>query len=37
MDAKERVHLVVSEEKHIPFDVSEAGPGKHFVRLACSV
>ena len=27
MDNKERVHLVVNEEKQIPFDVSEAGPG----------
>nr|KAG5688121.1 hypothetical protein BaRGS_007580 [Batillaria attramentaria] len=28
MDAKERVHLVVNEEKQIPFETSEAGPGK---------
>lgn len=28
MDAKERVHLVVNEEKQIPFDTSDAGPGK---------
>ncbi|XP_070173160.1 filamin-A-like isoform X2 [Littorina saxatilis] len=28
MDSKERVHLVVNEEKQIPFDNSDAGPGK---------
>ena len=28
MDGKERVHLVVGEEKQIPFDTAEAGPGK---------
>uniref|UniRef100_A0A0B7AH03 Filamin n=1 Tax=Arion vulgaris TaxID=1028688 RepID=A0A0B7AH03_9EUPU len=27
MDGQERVHLVVGEEKKIPFDISEAGPG----------
>jgi hypothetical protein len=27
MDSKERVHLVVNEQKEIPFDTSEAGPG----------
>ncbi|XP_076454336.1 filamin-B-like isoform X2 [Babylonia areolata] len=28
MDDKERVHLVVGKEKELPFDVSQAGPGK---------
>lgn len=28
MDSNDRVHLLVDEEKRIPFDVSEAGPGK---------
>ncbi|KAL8600676.1 hypothetical protein ACOMHN_006742 [Nucella lapillus] len=28
MDNRERVHLMVNEEKTIPFDVSDAGPGK---------
>ncbi|XP_076435460.1 filamin-B-like isoform X2 [Babylonia areolata] len=28
MDSKERIHLVVNEEKNIPFEVAEAGPGK---------
>ncbi|KAH9509017.1 hypothetical protein Btru_048613 [Bulinus truncatus] len=27
MDGQERIHLVVGEEKKIPFDTSEAGPG----------
>ncbi|XP_012945870.1 filamin-B, partial [Aplysia californica] len=27
MDSQERVHLVVGEEKQIPFDTSDAGPG----------
>ena len=27
MDSKERVSLIVNEEKQIPFDVSQAGPG----------
>jgi len=27
MDSNERIHLVVGEEKEIPFDTSEAGPG----------
>ncbi|XP_067668833.1 filamin-C-like isoform X2 [Haliotis asinina] len=28
MDSQERIHLVVGEEKHIPFETAEAGPGK---------
>ncbi|RUS75786.1 hypothetical protein EGW08_016447, partial [Elysia chlorotica] len=28
MDGSERIHLVVGEEKRIPFDTSEAGPGQ---------
>ncbi|GFR83464.1 filamin-A [Elysia marginata] len=28
MDGNERIHLVVGEEKRIPFDTSEAGPGQ---------
>ncbi|KAL8594779.1 hypothetical protein ACOMHN_047497 [Nucella lapillus] len=28
MDNRERVHLVVGQEKRLPFDVSQAGPGK---------
>ncbi|XP_048246440.1 filamin-B-like isoform X6 [Haliotis rufescens] len=28
MDSNERIHLVVGEEKHIPFETAEAGPGK---------
>ncbi|XP_055869095.1 filamin-C-like isoform X3 [Biomphalaria glabrata] len=27
MDGQDRIHLVVGEEKKIPFDISEAGPG----------
>lgn len=30
MDQKERIHLVVNEEKRIPFDTLEAGPGTFF-------
>ena len=35
MDNRERVHLVVNEEKQIPFDVSEAGPGTSTSLLVC--
>ena len=35
MDNRERVHLVVNEEKQIPFDVSEAGPGMWLCLQAC--
>ena len=29
MDSNERVGLVVGEKKQLPFNISEAGPGKY--------